>query len=198
MILSNGGPEVFKNITRFFHRNRTADLRGFKELFERFQQILKGNNRVFELISELEDKLGGEYIFDINYLNYVKDQLSEAIYLIISNLNIIADNSYRELFSRQAAIQEELNNIIEGRANLPEDQYVIDYDIVDSDLTELAGGKIANLGEIRNRLKIPTPDGFVISTAAFRRFRRPGCADGIRSAHDTNRPDRPSSKLYFL
>jgi len=68
------------------------------------------------------------------------------------------------------AIQEELNNIIEDRVNLPEDQYVIDYDIVDSDLTELAGGKIANLGEIRNRLKILTPDGFVISTAAFRRF----------------------------
>lgn len=170
MILSYGGPEVFKNIARFFHRRRTADLKEFKELFERFQQILKGNNRVFELISELEDKLSGEYIFDINYLNYVKNQLSEAIYLIISNLNIIADNSYRELFSRQAAIQEELNSIVEGQPVLPEDKYIIDYDDVDSDMAELVGGKNANLGEIRNRLKISTPDGFVISTAAYRRF----------------------------
>lgn len=161
---------MFKNISRLFRRRGTADLKEFRELFERFQQILKGNNRVFELISELEDKLGGEYIFDINYLNHVKNQLSEAIYLIITNLNIIADNRYSELFSRQTAIQEELNSIVEGRPVFLKDKFIIDYGNVDSDMAELAGGKIANLGEIRNRLKIPTPDGFVISTAAFRRF----------------------------
>ena len=162
--------KVLKIFNRFFHRRRTSDLKEFKELFERFQQILKGNNRVFELISELEDKLGGEYIFDINYLFYMKEMLYEAIYLIISNLNVIADNRYGELFSRQAAIQQELNNIIEGRAVPMEDKYIIDFDKIDSDMAELAGGKIANLGELRNRLKISTPGGFVISTAAYRKF----------------------------
>ena len=161
---------MFENIARLFGRSRTADLKEFRELFERFQQILKGNNRVFELISELEDKQSGEYIFDINYLKHMNDQLSEAVYLIASNLNIISNSHYKELFARQTSIQEELNNIIEGRSPVPGDKYVLEYDDIDSDMAELAGGKNANLGEIRNRLKIPTPDGFVLSTAVYERF----------------------------
>lgn len=161
---------MFRKMASLFRRHRTADLNEFRELFARFQQILKGNNRVFELISELEDKLSGEYIFDINYLKHVNDQLSETIYLIISNLNIIANNRYGDLFSRQTAIQAELNNIIQGWAILPKDKYIIDYDDVDADMAELAGGKNANLGEIRNRLQIATPDGFIISTATYQRF----------------------------
>ena len=105
---------VFDRITRLFRRSQASDLNQFKALFERFQQILTGNNRVLELISQLEDKLSGEYIFDINYLKHTTDQLSEEIHLIISNLNIISGNRYTELFSRQAAIQEELRNIIQG------------------------------------------------------------------------------------
>ncbi len=161
---------MFKRIAKLFRHRQTADLGEFKELFERFQQILKSNNRIFELISELEDKLSGEYIFDINYLIHVNNQLSETVYLIVSNLNIIANNRFKDLFSRQLAIQDELNNIIQGRTAQPRDKYIIDYNDVNSDMAELTGGKNANLGEIRNRLKMATPDGFVLSTAVYQRF----------------------------
>jgi pyruvate,water dikinase len=160
----------FKKIANIFRRPPTADLNQFRELFERFQQILKGNNRVFELISELEDKLSGEYIFDINYLIHVNDQLSQTVYLIISNLNVIADNRYRDLFSRQAAIQDELDNIIKGQTVSKERRFIVDYANVDSDIAELVGGKNANLGEIKNHLKMPAPGGFVLSTAMYKRF----------------------------
>ena len=66
---------MFKKIAKLFRRGQTTDLGEFRELFERFQQILNSNNRIFELISELEDKLSGEYIFDINYLKHVNNQL---------------------------------------------------------------------------------------------------------------------------
>lgn len=161
---------MFNFFSRFFRRHHPADISEFKALFERFQQILKGNNRAFELISELEDKLGGEYIFDMHYLTHVIDQLSGTMHLIVSNLNVIADNRYRELFSRQEAVQLELDNILQGRSLLPADAYVIGYEDVDADSAGFVGGKNANLGEIKNRLKLATPDGFTISTAAFRRF----------------------------
>jgi len=32
------------------------------------------------------------------------------------------------------------------------------------------GGKNANLGEIKNRLNLPVPEGFCISAYAFKRF----------------------------
>ena len=88
----------------------------------------------------------------------------------MSNLNVISENRHRDLFTRQMAIQEELKNILLGRPVLPPDKFVIDYEDVDSDLSALAGGKSANLGEIHNHLKMRTPTGFVITTSAYRRF----------------------------
>ncbi len=161
---------IFDSILRLARRRQGVDLKQFTEFFQRFQQILAGNNRVLELISELDDKLSGEYIFDINYLLHTTERLSEQVCLIISHLNAIAQNRYSELFSRQATIQEELENIINGRAVWAGDEYIIDYDKIDSDLTEIVGGKNAVLGEIRNHLNMTTPDGFVLTTAAYRRF----------------------------
>jgi len=161
---------VFGKIFGFFRRPRTANLSEFRELFGRFQQILRNNNRVLEIISELEDKLGGEYIFDIHYLRDAVDQISDAVYIVCSSLNVIADNRYRELFSRQTAIHEELNSILEGQPVLKSGSLVVDFDNVDSDMAELAGGKNANLGEIKNHLKLLTPDGFIITAAAYSSF----------------------------
>lgn len=181
---------MFRRITRFFRRGRPADIDQFKVLFERFQQILAGNNLVLELISELDDKLGGEYVFDINYLKHSSELLSKQIYLVVSNLNVISDNRYPELFSRQAAIQEELQRIIERRPVLRSDKYVLDYADIDSDITEITGGKNANLSEIRNYLKMRTPDGFIITTSAYRQFMQfNDLWPKIHSIHATYRGD---------
>ncbi len=161
---------MFRKLVNLFRRPRAADLGEFRELFGRFQQILRNNNRVLEIISELEDKLGGEYIFDINYLKDAVDQISDAVYIVCSSLNVIADNRYRELFSRQTAIHEELTSILQGQPVLKSGSFVVDFDNVDSDMAELAGGKNANLGEIKNHLKLLTPDGFIITTAAYGSF----------------------------
>jgi pyruvate,water dikinase len=161
---------VLDKVFRFLRRRPHVDLSLLKEFFHRFQQILAGNNRVLELISDLEDKLSGEYIFDINYLQHMTDRLSEQVCLVISHLNVISGNRYPELLTRQAAIQAELEDIVKGRVPWAGDEYIIDYDEIDSDITEIVGGKNAALGEIRNHLRMTTPDGFVLTTAAYRRF----------------------------
>lgn len=160
---------MFGRILNFLRHPR-GDLGQFKVLFERFQQILKGNNNVLELLSELENKLSGEYIFDINYLRDVTGRLSEQVALVVSNLNVISGNRYPELFTREAAIREELNDILAGESRRPDERYVIDFDEVDADLVETVGGKNANLGEARNHFGMPTPDGFVVTTSAYRLF----------------------------
>lgn len=161
---------LFDRLVRFFRRNRAVELAEFKAMFQRFQQILKGNNRILELISDLEDKRSGEYIFDVHYVRDVLDQLAEQVLVVVSNLNVLADNRYSKLFSRQAAIQEELDDVLEGHRPTGGQRYVIDYADVDGDLTELVGAKNADLGEIANHLHLTTPDGFAVTTAAYERF----------------------------
>jgi pyruvate,water dikinase len=160
-----------KIVDRIIRRFRPVDeILKFKSVFEGFQQILRGNNRALELISQLEDKMGGEYIFDINYLKASIDQLSDEIHRVVSALNLVSENHYTSLYTRQIALQEELKSIVEGRSIQTTDRYVLDYDQINADLHPVVGAKNAILGEIRERLEMPTPDGFAVTTAGYRRF----------------------------
>jgi len=46
----------------------------------------------------------------------------------------------------------------------------VSYGQVTGDMIDRLGGKNANLGEVRNRIHLPTPEGFAISTYAFKKF----------------------------
>jgi pyruvate,water dikinase len=187
---------VFNRLIQFF---RPADeIIKFKSVFDGFQQLLRGNNRTLELISQLEDKMSGEYIFDINYIKASLEQLSNEIYRIVSGLNLISENRYTALFSRHIAIQEELNNIIEGKTFHESNRYIIEYDRINTDLSEIVGEKSAVLGEIRERLELPTPEGFTVTTSAYRSFLEyNNLWPQIRTLfREQNFSNRDSTKLY--
>ncbi len=159
-----------RKIKALFQRPAPEYQPDFSTLFSKFQQILQGNNTVLEILGQMEDKLSGEYVFDINYIRSSCETMSETVYRIIYALNILSNNAYPELFSRYEAIQFELSEIIEGKRALASDRLVVPLDEVSSDLEELVGSKSARLGEVRNHLGMSTPDGFVITTAAYRLF----------------------------
>jgi len=155
---------------RHFRPSKSLGLEEFKGLFDKFQQILTGNNLVLEIISEMENKLSGEYIFDINYLKEVTQELSEEVHHIIHNLNLICDNRYIELFDRASEIQTELERIAEGNPITTSVKMCLPYDDINSEYAELVGGKNANLCEVRNLVKLPTPDGFALTVNAYKLF----------------------------
>lgn len=160
----------FKKVRRALHRDRDTSLAHLKFLFERFQQILAGNNFVLETISEMGDRLSGEYIFDMKYLRDRVTQLSETIYRNIYNLNQLADNRYSELFTQFESIHAELEALVEVRPPSRDTRLCIPYDDVNASVRELVGGKSAQLGEVRNEIRVSTPDGFTITTSAFHLF----------------------------
>ena len=70
-------------------------LRGFKtettpfpEIFEQFQTLLQDHQRVMELIADLGEKSGGEYIFDRKYLVDITSDL-HSLLLHLVNLSLI-------------------------------------------------------------------------------------------------------------
>jgi len=159
-----------KLFSKIFHKEKAVHINELKVIFEKFKQILAGNNIVLELISQLEDKLSGEYIFDINYLKQIVNQISDEIYKVIHNLNYISNNNYTELLTRHAEIQTELENIISAKSKYLENVYSLTYDDLNSNIFEIVGNKNANLSEIRNYLELSTPDGFILTSFAYRHF----------------------------
>ena len=159
--------EILKKI---FNKKQSVNLSELKTIFDKFKRILSGNNTILELISQLEDKLSGEYIFDINYLKQTVAQVSEEIYGVILNLNYISDNKYTELITCQVEIQSQLESILESYSKNIPNQFVVNYDEINPSLTEIVGSKNANLGEVKNYLGMYTPDGFILTTYAYSRF----------------------------
>ncbi|MCW8817394.1 MAG: hypothetical protein OQK52_05920, partial [Ignavibacteriaceae bacterium] len=144
-------------LNKLFTKKKNVDLVELKTIFDKFKQILSANNLILELVSQLEDKLSGEYIFDINYLNQTIEQISEEIYGVIVNLNYISGNKYMELITRHVEIQTQLKEILESYSKNIINDYVINYEDINPSLTESVGSKNAYLGEIKNYLKMVTP-----------------------------------------
>jgi pyruvate,water dikinase len=161
---------MLRILNKLFNKKKSVDLIELKIIFDKFKQVLSANNLILELISDLEDKLSGEYIFDKNYLKQTVERISEEIYGVILNLNFISGNKYTELITRQVEIQTQLESMLNDNTKIKSNEYIITYDEINTSHMEDVGGKNANLGEIKNVLQISTPDGFILTTSAYRRF----------------------------
>lgn len=139
-------------------------------LFRTFQRILEKNNRILDLMAEMGDKLGGDYVFDKQYITSACQEMADLVYKLIYDLNTIASNSYLGLYDTFKRIDHEIEEELAGRPVISQADYVIPFEEINRDSGDVVGGKIANLAEVNNILGLPTPGGFVITTAAFKAF----------------------------
>lgn len=160
---------MFSSVKRFFHfiRGSPASL-SFLEVFSRFQKILALNNRILELMADMGDKLGGDYIFDKQYIISTCEKMSDYVSKLIYNLDAIASHKYSRLFDVFNKINEDINQELKGKIIIPESDFIISYESINRDFSDIVGSKNANLAEIKNFLDIRTPEGFAITSHAFK------------------------------
>jgi phosphoenolpyruvate synthase/pyruvate phosphate dikinase len=140
-------------------------------IFEHFQELLQDNQLAMELIADLGEKSGGDYIFDRKYLVDTAADLQSLLLRLVKGLNLITANRYPELYAALDRIFLPLEAELRGRLSLSEEMpYVISLAELPLDSPELTGGKANALGEISQRLGLPVPSGFLITTRAYRRF----------------------------
>jgi len=156
------------NIFKKFRRRSFLDSLRLKT--EKFQSLLDHNNRVLELIADAGEKQSGDFIFDIQYLYWLADQLEDSVSEMVLDLNFITDNRYADLTAAFERTRQKIANDLESKITVRETPYVFRMEEIGIELSDAVGEKMARLGEIRNRLKINTPEGFVITAYACRRF----------------------------
>ncbi len=146
------------------------DPSSFAVRFTRFQSVLKRNNEILEIMADMGDKLGGDYVFDRQYIVDITSRLNDQVYKIIYDLNMLTSQKYVDLYHAYERIQAQIQAELKGKIAYTDERLVIDYkDITQDDIVSV-GNKNASLGEIKNVLKLATPDGFVITTKAFYDF----------------------------
>jgi pyruvate,water dikinase len=92
------------------------------------------------------------------------------VWQITKCLNDLAPGKYAALQERFKSIREQINRIVGAAVRGKEGRLVLPLGEVTRALTDQVGGKMANLGEIRQRAGVETPNGFVVTARGFRHF----------------------------
>lgn len=163
---------LLKKLKKVKHNNQIASelKQDLKTKYSYFQNLLSTNNYVLNIMADIEEKLSGEYLFDMHYIKTNAKLISYEVQRIINYLNLLSDNKYIELSNIHKKISDEIEKIITYKLDIPVSDLTIPIEKLSKESIGIAGGKIANLAEIRNNLKILTPDGFSITSYAFIKF----------------------------
>jgi pyruvate,water dikinase len=142
----------------------------FRHKYKYFQELLDSNAELLKIVSDMELKLRGEQVFG---MSYIRAQAARAVFHALrmagsfENLSGVQNPRLRDKVEEiQASIKDELESRKESEAQ----ELVLPYSKVTREMVDAVGGKSANLGEILNRVGLPVPRGFAITTRAFQEF----------------------------
>jgi pyruvate,water dikinase len=167
---------------RWLHRRRGESHEALQHRYQRFQHLIEKNNRVLDLIADAGEKSGGDHLFDRHYVEWLADELELAVSSVVYDLNVMADNRYGDLVQSFERICQSVHATLSPTVGT-EAELTLPLGSVDRDFGSVVGEKLANLGELRRRLGIAVPDGFIASASACRRQFVAAGIDRLLAAH---------------
>ena len=118
----------------------------------------------------MEQALEGPHGFGMAFIRAKCTALSVNIYKIIQSLDEITDQKNEALFAVFDAIWAGIDRELKRKKDAPKGPWILPLDAVGGETADQTGNKMAYLGEVKNRLGLPVPEGFVITSAAYEFF----------------------------
>ena len=152
-------------------RRKEEQLRqAFKARCGHFKSLLSANKRALEAMANLEEALKGERLYGMSFVRANCTTVSANVYNMVRHLNLLSGNAHAALFDRLKDIQQNVVDIISPKHDALDGPLVLPLEEVGFAATHEVGGKMASLGEARQRLGLHIPRGFVVTASGFRRF----------------------------
>jgi len=133
-----------------------------------FRELLSLNNDCLELLASIQE--------DLQYAPPTRELLSDRVSSVfdktaevVRTLEQLTGYDQQALLNAVQAQRQEVERYI--AADDPRlTNFSASLSEINADSSSEAGAKAAPLGEIRNKLRLPVPDGFVITAHAYRQF----------------------------
>lgn len=152
-------------------RRSPAELQAaFRRQYRNFRSLLTANNTALELMAEMEQTLEGARPYSMAFVRGHCTALTVNVLKMIQHLQALADGRYQGLHEPFQRITAELENILAREPALVGSDFVLPLSAIDRHTADQVGEKMANLGEIRNRVGLRVPEGFVVTAAAAHHF----------------------------
>jgi pyruvate,water dikinase len=142
----------------------------FSDLFVRFHQVLEENTKAFEIISEMEDKLGGEYVFDRKFMEDMFEAIKAAVLRSAYHFNAITNNKYAGIYDVIESLNQQLQLELTGHRLFPPGQDVLSLDAINDTLADAVGNKAFKLSKIIQLPQAAVPPGIVVTVMGFRKY----------------------------
>ncbi len=138
--------------------------------FERFRDLLDLNASLLRRIAEAEEMLGGEFVFDRQYLIDLAEELSHGMDDVVVDLNAVCGNRYLSLTDAVERVRSAIRADLEGRPCSADAELVLPLSRIEAEMDCGVGAKAVRLAELRRRLDVNVPPGFAVTVEAWRRF----------------------------
>lgn len=142
----------------------------FKDRYHNFKLLLNANNKALEIMGDIEQALQGDEPFGMAFIRSNVTAVSVNVFKLIKYLCELSPGKYEELFERFESIQNEISELLEHKKAISDPNFVLPIEQVLKESADSTGSKMANLGEIKNRIGLDVPSGFAITSRAYYRF----------------------------
>jgi pyruvate,water dikinase len=142
----------------------------FRFKYGLFKELLTSNTQLLDIITDMEEKLQGHQLFG---MSYVRSNATRAVFhafRMVKSLDVLSGHRYPMLYPVLEGIHQNIKGELEQKKGITAPALVLPYAEITKEMTDWVGGKNAHLGEVQNRLHLPIPQGFAITTAAYEAF----------------------------
>jgi pyruvate,water dikinase len=165
---------MFGRLARLFRRGpkvgAEAAASAFRDHYRNFRALLTANNNALELMAAAEEMLQSGKPFGMAFVGGEVTAMTVNVYKMVRNLIALSDGRYRELEDSFRTIAGRIETIVGRRPVVAGSAFVLTMDEIDRHAVDEVGAKMANLGELRNRLGMRVPEGFAVTAIAARHF----------------------------
>jgi pyruvate,water dikinase len=137
-----------------------------------FRDLTTSNDELLEIIADIEQKLEGDAYFGMAYVRFRAVASATHVYRMIICLDKLSSRRYQELHLVFGSIQRRIDATLANSRPPEVSSGPFVYRLVAIGAGDVArvGGKAANVGDLLNRVGLPVPGGFAVSTSAFAAF----------------------------
>jgi hypothetical protein len=142
----------------------------FRRRHTNFRLLLTANKRLLSTLADMERATADGRVFGMTFLRAGATSVTVNAFRMVKHLDALAPESAARLRPRFQDICSAVEEVL-GRRKAPAcGELVADLRAVDASRVDLMGARLAELGEVKNRLGLPVPEGFVVGACAYELF----------------------------
>jgi len=162
-------------------RRIAGDETALERKYRFFKSLLAGNNQALELMTDLERLVYENRSFTLDEALGLAETLAGTVYDIVEDLGALTQGRWPDLFEAAERIGVDALKTLTQHRSFASAHLVLPLMQLSLEHLNEVGGKAANLGEVCNRVGLPTPRGFSVTTSAAALFlRHQGLYEDIR------------------